>query len=164
MLPFQSRSKIEPSPSTTTRNLPLACPPTESSPTTTSHYTATPTSRIVVPTHLREKLSRKIHADLHHLSTPKVLASLSRHSFWPTMAPDTRRWLADCPECDNAKAKRRLAHGLFHGKTTPGPRTRAKASPQPANPKPWLYSTVSPKLLWSFPYPTALPLPSPPLC
>ena len=81
-------------------------------------------SRIVVPTHLREKLARKIHADLHHLSAPKVLASLSRHYFWPTMTSDTRRWLADCPECDNAKAKRRLAHGLFHGKSTPGPRSR----------------------------------------
>jgi transposase InsO family protein len=81
-------------------------------------------SRIVVPTHLREKLARKIHVDLHHLSAPKVLASLSCHYFWSTMAPDTRRWLADCPECDNAKAKRRLAHGLFHGKTTPGPRSR----------------------------------------
>ncbi len=38
-------------------------------------------SRIVVPTRLREKLARKIHANLHHLSAPKVLASLSRHYF-----------------------------------------------------------------------------------
>jgi hypothetical protein len=34
------------------------------------------------------------------------------------MSGDIRRCIADCEICETTKAKRRLAHGLFHGTTT----------------------------------------------
>jgi transposase InsO family protein len=81
-------------------------------------------SRIIVPAHLRTPLIRQHHSDLQHLSASKVTASLARHYFWPKMSADIRRCIADCEICENAKAKRRLAHGLFHGTTTDRPRSR----------------------------------------
>jgi hypothetical protein len=81
-------------------------------------------SRILVPSALREPLTRQHHADLHHLAHAKVHTSLARHYFWPSMKADIRRWLADCAECENEKGKRRLAHGLFAGHTTTKPRSR----------------------------------------
>jgi hypothetical protein len=42
-------------------------------------------SRILVPSALREPLTRQHHADLHHLAHAKVHTSLARHYFWPSM-------------------------------------------------------------------------------
>jgi hypothetical protein len=81
-------------------------------------------SRILVPPALREPLTRQHHADLHHISHPKVHTSLARHYYWPSMKSDIRRWLEDCAACENEKGKRRLAHGLFAGHTTAKPRSR----------------------------------------
>jgi transposase InsO family protein len=81
-------------------------------------------SRILVPPTLREALTRQHHADLQHVSHPKVLTSLARHYFWPTMKNDVRRFVEDCEHCENEKAKRRLAHGLFVGHHTDKPRSR----------------------------------------
>ncbi len=78
----------------------------------------------MVPTALREPLTRQHHADLHHLAHAKVHTSLARHYFWPSMRADIRRWLADCTECENEKGKRRLAHGLFADHATTEPRSR----------------------------------------
>jgi len=81
-------------------------------------------SRIIVPHSLREPLSRQHHADLQHLSHTKVLASLQRHYYWPTIRKDVRRWLQDCEYCENEKAKRRLAHGMHSNRPLSGPRSR----------------------------------------
>jgi transposase InsO family protein len=81
-------------------------------------------SRILVPPALREALTRQHHADLQHVSHPKVLTSLARHYFWPTMKADVRRFVEDCEHCENEKAKRRLAHGMFSGHHTDKPRSR----------------------------------------
>ena len=81
-------------------------------------------SRILVPPALREALTRQHHADLQHVSHPKVLTSLARHYFWPTMKTDVRRFVEDCEHCENKKAKRRLAHGMFSGHHTDKPRSR----------------------------------------
>jgi hypothetical protein len=81
-------------------------------------------SRILVPPTLRDQLTRQHHADLQHVSHPKVLTSLSRHYFWPNMKSDVRRVCKDCELCENEKGKRRLAHGLFSSDTTTKPRSR----------------------------------------
>ncbi len=83
-------------------------------------------SRILVPPSLREALVRQHHADLQHLSHPKVLTSMARHYHWPTMKTDVRNFLRDCELCENEIAKRRLAHGMFSGHRTdkPVPATR----------------------------------------
>ena len=81
-------------------------------------------SLIIVPAALREPLVRQHHADLHHLSHTKVLSSLRRHYYWPTMKTDVRIWLNDCEYCENEKAKRRLAHGMHSARPTTGPRSR----------------------------------------
>jgi hypothetical protein len=81
-------------------------------------------SLILVPPTLREPLVRQHHADLQHVSHPKVLTSLARHYHWPTMKTDVRRFLNDCEICENERAKRRLAHGMFSGHNTSKPRSR----------------------------------------
>jgi transposase InsO family protein len=81
-------------------------------------------SRILVPPSLRETLVRQHHADLQHLSHPKVLTSLARHYHWPTMKTDVRKFLQNCELCENERAKRRLAHGMFSGHHTDKPRSR----------------------------------------
>ncbi len=81
-------------------------------------------SRILVPPTLRDQLTRQHHADLQHVSHPKVLTSLSRHYFWPNMKSDVRRVCEDCELCENEKGKRRLVHGLFSSDTTTKPRSR----------------------------------------
>jgi hypothetical protein len=81
-------------------------------------------SRILVPPSLRDPLIRQHHADLQHVSHPKVFTSLTRHYFWPSLRAVTRRVVEDCELCENEKAKRRLAHGLFSSPTTDKPRSR----------------------------------------
>jgi transposase InsO family protein len=81
-------------------------------------------SRILVPPALREALVRQHHADLQHLSHAKVLTSLARHYHWPTIKTDVRKIIKDCELCENERAKRRLAHGMFSGHRTDKPRSR----------------------------------------
>jgi hypothetical protein len=81
-------------------------------------------SRILVPPQLREALVRQHHADLQHMFHPKVLTSFARHYHWPSMKTDVRRFLNDCEFCENERAKRRLAHGMFAGHNTTKPRSR----------------------------------------
>ncbi len=81
-------------------------------------------SRIIVPPSLRTQLIRQHHADLQHVSHTKILTSLSRHYFWPAMKTDVRIVCEDCELCENEKAKRRLAHGMFSSDTTSKPRSR----------------------------------------
>jgi transposase InsO family protein len=81
-------------------------------------------SRILVPPSLREPLTRQHHADLNHVSHPKILTSLARHYHWPSMKADVRRFIQDCEHCENEKSKRRLVHGMFSGHNTTKPRSR----------------------------------------
>jgi hypothetical protein len=81
-------------------------------------------SRILVPPTFQSQLIRQHHHDLQHVSHPKVLTSLARHYYWPTMKTDVRRICEDCELCENEKGKRRLAHGLFSSDTTTKPRSR----------------------------------------
>jgi hypothetical protein len=123
-------------------------------------------SRILVPPALREALMRQHHADLNHVSHPKVLTSLARHYHWSSMKSDIRRFIQDC---ENEKGKRRLAHDMFSGDNTDKPRSRYSVL------SPWClgfprprqsylrrnqssrhhHSIVSPKPCPSWPYPTA---------
>ncbi len=82
-----------------------------------------PSCILVSPT-LREALVRQHHADLQHLSHPKVITSLARHYYWPIMRNDVRHFIKDCELCENERAKRRLAHGMFAGHRTDKPRSR----------------------------------------
>jgi hypothetical protein len=81
-------------------------------------------SHILVPPSLCEALVRQHHADFQHLSHPEVLTSLARHYHWPTMKTDVQHFLKDCELCENERAKRRLAHGMFSGHRTDKPRSR----------------------------------------
>jgi hypothetical protein len=81
-------------------------------------------SRILVPPLLHEALVLQHHANLQHLSHPKVLTSLARHYYWHTMKTDVRNFLRDCELCENECAKRRLAHEMFAGHRTDKPRSR----------------------------------------
>ncbi len=49
---------------------------------------------------------------------------MARYYFWPSLRADTRRVVEDCEHCENEKAKRRLAHGLFSSNITAKPRSR----------------------------------------
>jgi hypothetical protein len=107
-------------------------------------------SRILVPPSLRDPLIRQHHADLQHVSHPKVSTSLARYYFWPSLRADTRRVVEDCKFCENEKAKRRLAHGLFSSATTDKPRSRYAMDfqgqgLQRAKSKPWPSLIASPK-------------------
>jgi hypothetical protein len=64
------------------------------------------------------------HADLQHLSHPKVFTSLARHYDWPNMKKDVRSFLQNCELCENERTKRRLAHAIFSGHHTDKPRSR----------------------------------------
>jgi hypothetical protein len=64
-------------------------------------------SRILVPPSLREALVRQHHADLQHLPHAKVLTSLARHYYWPTIKTDVRKFILDCEFCENERSKRR---------------------------------------------------------
>ena len=79
---------------------------------------------IIVPTSLREPLTRQHHAQLHHLSHVKVHSSLSRHYTWPGMRSDIRKWLEEYQCCELEKARRRQAHGMFSARPSSGPRSR----------------------------------------
>jgi hypothetical protein len=81
-------------------------------------------SRILVPPSLRDQLIRQHHSDLQHVSHSKVLTSLARYYFWPSMKTDVRRVCDDYELCENEKSKRRLAHGLFSSDTTDKPHSR----------------------------------------
>ncbi len=49
---------------------------------------------------------------------------MARHYHWQSMKKDIRIFLRDCEFCENERAKRRLAHGMFAGHRTDKPRSR----------------------------------------
>ncbi len=54
----------------------------------------------------------------------KVFAILQRSYFWPDLKKDTRKVLANCPECELNKARQNTAHALFHATPIYAPRAR----------------------------------------
>ena len=68
---------------------------------------------ILVPPSLQEPLVRQKHADVHHVGHEKVLPVLAKRYFWPTMKTECRKWLQNCATCENSKAARNEAHGMF---------------------------------------------------
>ena len=79
---------------------------------------------IIVPLQLREPLVRKVHADLQHVNHRKVLDNMSKHYFWKDMKKDVRKTCEDCAACENEKATRHKAHGMFRAAPSSGPRSR----------------------------------------
>jgi len=61
---------------------------------------------------------------MHHVGHEKVLPVLAKRYFWPTMKTDCRKWLQNCATCENSKAARNEAHGMFSARPLTGPRTR----------------------------------------
>jgi transposase InsO family protein len=80
--------------------------------------------RILVPPGTREPLIRFTHARMFHLGQAKVAERLLKSYFWPTLRKDTRKYLADCPECELEKGRQNQAHGLFRARPHDAPRTR----------------------------------------
>jgi hypothetical protein len=80
--------------------------------------------KILVPPQTREPLIRFTHARMFHLGQAKVAERLLKSYFWPTLRKDTRRYLADCPECELEKGRQNQAHGLFRARPHDAPRTR----------------------------------------
>ena len=61
---------------------------------------------------------------MHHLGHRKVFVDIAKHYFWPGMQADIRRWVNNCANCENEKARRRQLHGMFKAQTTSGPFSR----------------------------------------
>jgi hypothetical protein len=79
---------------------------------------------ILVPSSTREPLVRLTHRKMFHLGSSKVTAALKKMYFWPSLAADTKRWLADCPDCELEKARQNTAHGMFSARPFDAPRAR----------------------------------------
>jgi hypothetical protein len=71
------------------------------------------TPLILVPSTIREPLVRLTHRKMFHLGSAEVTAALKKMYFWPSLAADTKRWLADCPDCGLEKARQNAARGMF---------------------------------------------------
>ena len=82
---------------------------------------ASPT--IIVPPSQQEALTRSVHERMLHLNQAKISAVLHRSYFWPSMRKDIRKFLADCPTCELAKARQNTAHGLFQALPVHAPRS-----------------------------------------
>ena len=80
--------------------------------------------RIMVPPSVREALTRTVHKAKFHLGAAKIAATLKLSYFWPSLAADVRRWLANCPDCELQKARQAAAHGLFTARPWDAPRSR----------------------------------------
>jgi hypothetical protein len=61
---------------------------------------------------------------MFHLGSAKVTAALKKMYFWPSLAADTKRRLADCPDCELEKARQNTAHGMFSARPFDVPRAR----------------------------------------
>jgi hypothetical protein len=61
---------------------------------------------------------------MFHLGSSKVTAALKKMYLWPSLAADTKRWLADCPDCELEKARQNTAHGTFSARPFDAPRAR----------------------------------------
>ena len=79
---------------------------------------------ILVPEDIREPLVRLTHRKMFHLGSAKVTAVLKKMYYWPTLAADTKRLLADCPDCELEKARQNTAHGMFSARPFDAPRAR----------------------------------------
>ncbi len=79
---------------------------------------------IIAPLSCQEPLIRDTHARYYHLHHAKVFAVLQRSYFWPDLKRDTRKVLADCPECELNKARQNTAHALLHATPVYAPRSR----------------------------------------
>ena len=80
------------------------------------------TSRIVVPTALRQDTLRLVHAQ-HHLGQAGTLNSLRRIFFWPQMARSVEAFCNGCVTCQKAKHKssgRALMGEMKIGQGIPG--------------------------------------------
>jgi hypothetical protein len=80
--------------------------------------------KILVPESKRELLVRRTHEAMFHLGSAKVNLALAQSYYWPTMASDCRKFLADCPGCELEKARRNEAHAMFSAAPTTAPRSR----------------------------------------
>jgi hypothetical protein len=80
--------------------------------------------KILVPSTKREPLVRRTHEAMFHLGSAKVTMALQQSYFWPTLASDSRKWLADCPGCELEKARRNEAHAMFSASPSTAPRSR----------------------------------------
>jgi hypothetical protein len=69
---------------------------------------------IIAPKTCQELLVWDTHARMHHLGSVKVFDVFKRSYFWLQMKKDTRKILANCPECEVNKARQNTAHALFH--------------------------------------------------
>jgi hypothetical protein len=77
--------------------------------------------KILVPESKRELLVRRTHEAMFHLGSAKVNLALAQSYYWPTMASDCRKFLADCPGCELEKARRNEAHAMFSAAPTTAP-------------------------------------------
>jgi transposase InsO family protein len=80
--------------------------------------------KILVPLSKRDLLVRRTHEAMFHLGSAKVNLALAQSYYWPTMASDCRKWLADCPGCELEKARRNEAHAMFSASPSTAPRSR----------------------------------------
>ena len=72
----------------------------------------------------REALIELTHEELQHQGRDKTAHALRAKYWWPGLAADVERVLADCEPCAKAKAQRTLAHGKYRAVPAGAPRKR----------------------------------------
>lgn len=70
-------------------------------------------NKIYVPKARQKDLVMQIHRSMAHGMARRVRKVLTDKYIWPKMLSDLYKWLAECPECPLAKAKRNIEHNQY---------------------------------------------------
>ena len=58
---------------------------------------------LCVPESMRRSVMALYHDDAAHVGTGRMLADMQRSVYWPSMAADTSKWIAECAACSSTK-------------------------------------------------------------
>ena len=70
-------------------------------------------NKIYVPRERRKDLVMQVHRSMAHGMARRVRKVLTDKYIWPRMLSDLYKWLAECPECPLAKAKKNIEHNQY---------------------------------------------------
>lgn len=70
-------------------------------------------NKVYVPQDKRRNLVMKTHRDMAHGMVRRVRRVLTGKYIWPKMISEMLSWIAECPECPLAKAKKNIKHNLY---------------------------------------------------
>ena len=70
-------------------------------------------NKVYVPSEKRQKLVIRTHREMGHGLIKRIRKVLTDKYIWPKMIKDILTWVAECPECPLAKAKKNIKHNLY---------------------------------------------------